>query len=154
MLARHSKEPWPSEESPAWTNNNNNNGLGLLAVHKCTLLIGKTEIQVELESGNVGFWGEGKTEVPGEKLLGAKTRTNNKLNPHNYHIYLRMGRTFFKEKNVRNLGCGLHAGTRVLSSLICKISRHTQSQEKVINETDIKYPVSKFNTHCQVFSDK
>ena len=31
---------------------------------------------------NVGFWGEGKTEVPGEKPLGAKARTNNKLNPH------------------------------------------------------------------------
>ena len=32
----------------------------------------------ELEFGNVGFWGEGKTGVP----LGAKERTNNKLNPH------------------------------------------------------------------------
>ena len=37
---------------------------------------------VELEFGNVGFWGEGKTGVPGEKPLGAKERTNNKLNPH------------------------------------------------------------------------
>ena len=37
---------------------------------------------VELEFGNVGFWGEGKTGVPGEKALGAKERTNNKLNPH------------------------------------------------------------------------
>ena len=46
-----------------------------------------------------------------------------------YRIYPRIGRTFFKEKNVRNLGCGLYAGTRVLSSLICKISRHTQSQQ-------------------------
>ena len=36
---------------------------------------------------------------------------------------------FFKEKKVQNLGCGLYAGTRVLSSLICKISRHTQSQQ-------------------------
>jgi len=36
----------------------------------------------ELEFGNVGFWGEGKTEVPGEKPLKARTRTNNKLNPH------------------------------------------------------------------------
>ena len=36
----------------------------------------------ELEFGNVGFWGEGKTVVPREKLLGAKERTNNKLNPH------------------------------------------------------------------------
>ena len=37
---------------------------------------------IELEFGNVGFWGEGKTGVPGEKPLGAKERTNNKLNPH------------------------------------------------------------------------
>ena len=38
--------------------------------------------QIELEFGNVGFWGEGKTGEPGEKPLGARTRTNNKLNPH------------------------------------------------------------------------
>ena len=37
---------------------------------------------VELEFGNVGFWGEGKNRVPGEKPLGARERTNNKLNPH------------------------------------------------------------------------
>ena len=38
---------------------------------------------VELEFGNVGFGGEGKTPgVPGEKPLGAKERTNNTLNPH------------------------------------------------------------------------
>ena len=37
---------------------------------------------------------------------------------------------FFQGKNVRNLGCGLYAGTRVLSSLICKISRHTQSEQQ------------------------
>ena len=28
------------------------------------------------------FRGEGKTGVPGEKPLGERTRTNNKLNPH------------------------------------------------------------------------
>ena len=38
--------------------------------------------KLELEFGNVGFWGEGKTGVPGEKPLGAEKRTNNKLNPH------------------------------------------------------------------------
>ena len=38
--------------------------------------------QIELEFGSVGFWGEGKTGVPGEKPLGARERTNNKLNPH------------------------------------------------------------------------
>ena len=32
---------------------------------------------IELEFGNAGFWGEGKTGVPGEKPLGAKERTNN-----------------------------------------------------------------------------
>ena len=37
---------------------------------------------VELEFGTVGFSGEGKTGVPGEKPLGAKQTTNNKLNPH------------------------------------------------------------------------
>ena len=41
-----------------------------------------TRFLIELEFGNVGFWGEGKTVVPGEKPLGAKERTNNKLNPH------------------------------------------------------------------------
>ena len=40
-----------------------------------------TRFLIELEFGNVGFWGEGKTGVPGEKPLGAKERTNNKLNP-------------------------------------------------------------------------
>ena len=39
-------------------------------------------LKIELEFGDVGFWGEGKTGVPGEKPLGARTRTNNKLNPH------------------------------------------------------------------------
>ena len=38
--------------------------------------------QIELEFGRVGFLGEGKTEVPGEKPLGVRERTNNKLNPH------------------------------------------------------------------------
>jgi len=35
-----------------------------------------------LKFGNVGFRGEGKTGVPAEKPLVARTRTNNKLNPH------------------------------------------------------------------------
>ena len=38
--------------------------------------------QIKLEFGSVGFRGEGKTGVPGEKPLGARERTNNKLNPH------------------------------------------------------------------------
>ena len=36
-------------------------------------------VQIEIEFRNVG---EGKTGVPGEKPIGARTRTNNKLNPH------------------------------------------------------------------------
>ena len=36
---------------------------------------------IELEFGNVDFWGEGKTGEPGEKPLGAEERTNNQLNP-------------------------------------------------------------------------
>ena len=43
--------------------------------------------QIELEFGNVGFCGQGKTRVPGEKPLGKRTRTNNKLNPH-YKVIL------------------------------------------------------------------
>ena len=38
--------------------------------------------QIQLEFGSVGFWGERKTGVPEEKPLGARERTNNKLNPH------------------------------------------------------------------------
>jgi len=36
---------------------------------------------VELEFGNFGFYGGRKTGEP-RKTLGARTRTNNKLNPH------------------------------------------------------------------------
>ena len=39
-------------------------------------------LQIELEFGSVGFYGEGKPGVHGEKPLGAKERTNNKRNPH------------------------------------------------------------------------
>ena len=38
--------------------------------------------QIELEFGSAGFWREEKTLVPGEKPLGARERTDNKLNPH------------------------------------------------------------------------
>ena len=37
-------------------------------------------IQIEFES--VDFWGEGIAGEPGEKLLEARTKTNNKHNPH------------------------------------------------------------------------
>ena len=52
-----------------------------LGVHK-NLLKWVHAFQIELEFGYVGFWGEGKTGLPGEKPLGAKERTNNKLNPN------------------------------------------------------------------------
>ena len=35
-------------------------------------LIPARAFHIELEFGNVGFWGEGKTGVPGEKPLGAR----------------------------------------------------------------------------------
>ena len=38
--------------------------------------------RIEMAFGNVGFSGEGKTGVPGEKPLRARERTSNKLNPH------------------------------------------------------------------------
>ena len=41
-----------------------------------------TIIQIELEFRSVVVLGEGKIGVPGEKPLGARMRTNNKLNPH------------------------------------------------------------------------
>ena len=37
--------------------------------------------QIALEFINVGFWGEGKTGVPEENPLRARTRTSNKLTP-------------------------------------------------------------------------
>ena len=38
--------------------------------------------QATVVKDRVGFWGEGKTRVPGEKPLGARERTENKLNLH------------------------------------------------------------------------
>ena len=43
---------------------------------------GDHAFQVELEFGNVGICGGRKTGVPGDKTLGARTRTHIKLNPH------------------------------------------------------------------------
>ena len=36
---------------------------------------------VKLEFGNVGFWREGKTGVPGEKPLGAKEENQQQIQP-------------------------------------------------------------------------
>ena len=65
-------------------NNNNNNYNNDLEVAHPHSHSGSsfTWFPVELEFRNVGFWGEGKSGVPGEKPLGAKERTNHKLNPH------------------------------------------------------------------------
>ena len=38
--------------------------------------------QIYMEFTSVCFLGVGETGVPGEKPLGARIRTNNKLNPH------------------------------------------------------------------------
>ena len=38
--------------------------------------------QIELEFGNVGFQGQGKTVVTGEKPFRVIEKTNKKLNPH------------------------------------------------------------------------
>ena len=59
--------------------NNNNNDLDVAHPQSGS---SSTLFLIEVEFGNVGFWGEGKTGVPGEKPLGTKERTNNKLNPH------------------------------------------------------------------------
>ena len=40
------------------------------------------EFQVELEFRNVSFWGGKKNRSTRRKTLGARTRTNNTLNPH------------------------------------------------------------------------
>ena len=37
--------------------------------------------QIELEFESVGFWGEGKTVVPGEKPLGAKEKNQQHTQP-------------------------------------------------------------------------
>ena len=39
--------------------------------------------QIELEFGNVGFQGHGKTGATGGKPLRVIEKTNKKLNPHN-----------------------------------------------------------------------
>ena len=72
------------------------------------------KFQIELEFGSVGFWGEGKTGVPGEKPLGAKERIDNKLNRH---IWRRR----------RDLNPGHIAGRRVLSLLRHPCPRQTLS---------------------------
>ena len=54
-------------------NNDNNNNNDLEVAHRQSGSP-STWFLVELEFGNVGFWGEGKTREPGEKPLGAKKK--------------------------------------------------------------------------------
>ena len=64
---------------------------------KCLIIF-----QIELEFGNVGFRGEGKTRVPREKPLGARKKTNNQLNP---------------QRQVQDSNVGQTGGRRALSPL-------------------------------------
>ena len=79
------------DKSAGYDNDNNNNNVNddddddLEGGHPQSGSL-STWFLVELEFGNAGFWKEGKTGLPGEKPLGAKERTNNKLYPHNYGI--------------------------------------------------------------------
>ena len=75
LASKHTR--WGGEE--IMLEKKKNNDLQVAHPHSGSL---STWFLVELEFENVGFWGEGKTGVPGEKPLGAKERTNNKLNPH------------------------------------------------------------------------
>ena len=60
---------------------NNNNNLEVAHPQSGS---SSTRFLIDLEFGNVGFWGEGKTGVPGQKPSGAKERTKNKLSSHRY----------------------------------------------------------------------
>ena len=64
----------------------------------------------------VGFRGEGKTGKPREKAIGAKARTNNKLNPHTraatphdglYRVGPPKRATFFRLKVYERVGISL-----------------------------------------------
>jgi len=77
----------------------------------------------ELEFGNVGFWGEGKLGVPGERTLGAKKRTstNNKLRVStcngNIARYLKIYMTkHWSEKFAWHLGTRVKGALSQLSS--------------------------------------
>ena len=73
---------WALSNKITINNNNNNNNDDDLEVAHSQSGSSSTQFLTELEFGNVGFCGDGKNGVPGEKPLGAKERTNNKLNPH------------------------------------------------------------------------
>ena len=59
--------------------------------------------KLELDFGNAGFGGEGKTGVPGKKPLGAEKRTNNKLKPHMTHMLPEKAYSLRKFQNRRKV---------------------------------------------------
>ena len=64
--------------------------------------------QIELEFGSVGFKGDGKTGLPGEKTLGARKRTNNTLKTQpTYGVDARVGTqaTFMRGENSHHCPC-------------------------------------------------
>ena len=82
----------PSIDShPTWREKENTNTSGdtwhwqelliNLSPSKRSYKFGDT-FQYKLNLWYVGIWGAGKTEIPGENLLRADRRTNNKLNPY------------------------------------------------------------------------
>ena len=50
------------------------------------------QMELEFEKIYVGFWGEGKTGVPGEKPLEARERTKNQSDTtvHNHYNFIRL----------------------------------------------------------------
>ena len=56
---------------------------------------------------NVGFWGEGKTGVPGEKPLEARERTNNKSDTavHNQYNLIRLWARYLLQSSKRINTC-------------------------------------------------
>ena len=68
------------DKSAGYDNNNNDDDDDLELGHPQSGSL-STWFLVKLEFGNVRFWKEGESGLPGEKPLGAKERTNNKLYP-------------------------------------------------------------------------
>ena len=53
-----------------------------LSVHRLVIKC-FTIIQIELEFGKCSFFRRGENKITLRKKIGAKAKTNNKLNPHN-----------------------------------------------------------------------
>ena len=57
--------------------------------------------QMELEFGRTGFWGEGRTGAPGEKLLGSPVSEHKKSDPFFFHF----GRFSLLDKEIKPITC-------------------------------------------------